>query len=150
MACPSYQLSKRCCTVFTEAVGFQAQKWAGTRLSAPHDISRPGGEASRSIPPNALTVNVADMPGDLLQSSQLAITVTAFRVIPEGTEAGVEINSASLGPHNMSFLQITAPYTHVQRTPPEVVYASVDEYATFHCGHTIALQRECVPTTAFN
>lgn len=152
---PSYHLSDRCCSVLTAAVGFQAQKWAGTRLSAPHGISRPGGQTSRSTPPNALTVNVADLPGDLLKPSQLAISVTAFRIIPEGTEADVEASSESLGQHNVSFLQITAPYVPVQQTPPKVLYASIDEYATsLGCRGNLTgfiplkLQCEHVPTTA--
>lgn len=86
----------------------------------------------RSVAPNALLVNVADLPGDLLQASQLTIIMTAFRVLPESTEQPLEQFSIPLGPYNTSLLQTTVPSVNVHRAPPKIVYASVDEYAAPH------------------
>lgn len=96
----------------------------GSKLSKPHSISRPGELPTRSTPPNALTLNIGDLPGDLLQASQLAVTVTAARVLPDNTDGSIR-----LGPHEVSLLQMMTPYISVHRTPPEILYTSLDECA---------------------
>eukprot|EP00892_Ulva_mutabilis_P010800 jgi/Ulvmu1/8092/UM004_0331.1 len=105
-----------------DLLGSQVQSVVGSKLNVPHTITRPGSQRSRATPPNAVTLNIADLPGNLLEASQLAVTVTAFHVLANRTEA-----STPIGRYETSMLQLRTPNIPVHHTPPEFVYVSVDD-----------------------